>query len=624
MSTAATGNSRKGKKLPTAACDLCRLRKIQCNFTNEDDRSCKRCLSAGVDCTFLRGHRPRGRVSRYVTAAQEQKQGQRPRDLSVASDASTPHTNGGSPDTVVSDGLVPNIGVTHLCPLSCMALILTDFQDYLYPVLPFVHLPTLMTAVNKQLSIHEPHSRRLFQTVMAVAAATVASIPRRFSSYSNGQYASVQAMVDRATRLVYLSRGMSDTPMDDDTSLESCATSMILALAAYYTGRSTVSRSLNNESIVFFRSLRLYRKHEHEMLSGFESEICKRLFWLLYISQIHDRLDSVVPHFPFCFDPPETDWEFLMPRESEDEVHFYANSPPDLSLTGADGTNGSSPSLANQPLGPNRPIVSGFCALLRVYLCVVDVFSADFPRPPASVLLAMSLSTEPRSAAMSSMSAPERYAAPVTAQAMSPGMFRGTQLTLESVTRLVQRLDTTLAQLPAELQVAPEQYSRSDAMQTLPRNMMQRLVVAANIRMTILFVQSTTLEMFAAQTETQRAAAATAAVGPPSTNGHDEGDVEAKIWELRELFASQTLDILRQFPPEALEANGSSLIIKARKIAATLLERDETHCHLSADAIARMDGYLEQFVHALAGLDYVYPNLKALNLAAAAPDAGLL
>lgn len=167
-----------------------------------------------------------------------------------------------------------------------METILNDFHDYIYPVLPFVHLPTLMNAVQQELWTNEPANRPLFRTVMAVAAATVASIPRRFDAYSNGQYASVQAMVDRALRLVILSRVVSPTHLDDDRSLESCVTSLILSLAAFYTGRGGIARNLTNEAVVLFRSLGLYRKQEHEGLSEFDSEICKRLFWIFYINQM--------------------------------------------------------------------------------------------------------------------------------------------------------------------------------------------------------------------------------------------------------------------------------------------------------------------------------------------------
>ncbi|KAL1893287.1 hypothetical protein Sste5346_006463 [Sporothrix stenoceras] len=651
MSTNSRGNARRGKKLATAACDLCRLRKVQCIFVAEADCRCKRCVDAGVDCTFLKGHRPRGRVSRHVAAARAQRQSSmfgsvgptgpgtlltRPA-IPVSEADGTETASTPAPTTPVtnpsnaSDNLVTNLGVTHLCPLSCAETILNDFHDYLYPVLPFVHLPTLMSAVQKDLWTDEPANRPLFRTVMAVAAATIASIPRRFSAYSNGQYDSVQAMADRALRLVILSRVVSPSHLDDDRSLESCVTSLVLSVAAFYTGRGGIARNLTNEAVVLFRSLGLYRKQEHENLCDFDSEICKRLFWIFYINQIHDRLDSVIPHYPFCFEPMETDWEFLIPRENEDESLFYANSPPDPhAVNNEQGANvmGSPLTTVTQPPTPgrsarSRPIVSGFYALLRVYLCVLDTFSADFPRPPPSVLTSLPLLMEPRF--LVSVPESEFYfpasPAPNTAH-----------MTLTSVTQLMRRVRTTMEQIPPELHIDVQ----NPPPQAMSRSAMQKFIIAANVKMTSLFVQSTALETYAAQVDRQSSQQAqpfnaasvvdspatsfsSPATSLPSTaspttldsiggdNELDGSSVHAQIWKIREKLASEALEIVHQFPQEALEANGASLILKARKIAATLLERDETF-PLPTAAAARMDSYLEQFIHALASIDYVHPN----------------
>ncbi|CAK7203090.1 hypothetical protein SEUCBS139899_005819 [Sporothrix eucalyptigena] len=579
MSTSSRGSSRRGKKLATAACDLCRLRKIQCIFVNESDRRCSRCAAVGLECTFLRGHRPRGRVSRHVAAAREQRkdtpvngvksmQGSAPGPVSTNINGTKITENTAPPRLLQtasdsprfaddSDNLVPNLSVTHLCPLECMELILNDFHDYIYPVLPVVHLPTIMDAINKPLWTDKPANRIVFRTVMAVAAATVASIPRRFAAYSNGKYATVQAMVDRALRLVILSRVVSPTHLDDDRTLESCVTSLVLSLAAFYTGRGGIARNLTNEAVVLFRSLGLYRKEEHKDLSDFDSEICKRLFWMFYINQIHDRLDSIVPHYPLCFEPMETDWEFLIPRENEDEGQFYANSPPDPNATASNRRGivslGSPPTPSAQPAASarSRPIVSGFYALLRVYLCVLDNFASDFPRPPPSVLTSLPLSMEPRF--LTSVPASEFYVEPSMPLSLAfmnpnnnPNLCLTTGTTLTSVTQLMRRVRT------------PSMTNLDIIDNTSPKC------------------------------------------------GHHVS-IEAKIWSLRERLASEALDILHQFPQEALEANGASLILKARKIAVTLLERDESFT-LSPATATRLDTYLEQFVHSLASIDYLPPN----------------
>ncbi|CAK7221334.1 hypothetical protein SBRCBS47491_004492 [Sporothrix bragantina] len=47
--------------------------------------------------------------------------------------------------------------------------------------------------------------------------------------------------------------------------------------------------------------------------------LTKFLQCLWAIIPVHDHLDSIVPHYPLCFELMDTDWEFLIPRENEDE-----------------------------------------------------------------------------------------------------------------------------------------------------------------------------------------------------------------------------------------------------------------------------------------------------------------
>ncbi|KAK9481750.1 zn 2cys6 transcription factor [Lipomyces starkeyi] len=559
--------SRKGQKVASAACDLCRLRKVQCNFASRSDRRCTRCAAAAVDCTFLRGHQPRGRASRHVAAARQQRSHCMP-NVTDASSAASP------PEPAAPNLLVVNLDITQICPIERLELILNDFRDFIYPALPFVHLPTLMTAVRRKL--WDETQRPLFQTAVAVAAATAASMPHRFSVYSNGQYQSVQAMVDRAIRLVLLSRVASPTYLEDNMTLENCVTSMFLAVATYYTGRQIVSQRFCSDAVVLFRSLNLYCKQGHQKLSDCDSEISKRLFWIFYIMQIYDRLDSIVPHYTFCFEASETDWEFLIPRESEDQ-HLHDDSDPDLA------------GLRSQP-ACSWPILSGFQALLKLFLCVLDVLSADFPRPPPSTLTALRLSTEPRCLASN----------PSSEFVVASGVLPGSQaLTLTSMRGLMLRLQMTLDELPPELQKRPKTNT-----ETLSKAEILQLTMVANIQITNLFVQSAILETYAAQIDRARMMPLLSPVA--SGEGANE---DVKIWEVREVLAAETLKILRQFPREALEANGAPLFLKARKIAATLLERDEKYSFLPETTV-RLDSYIKQFVHLLASLDYVNPEAK--------------
>jgi hypothetical protein len=100
--------------------------------------------------------------------------------------------------------------------------------------------------------------------------------------------------------------------------------------------------------------------------------MCKRAFWVLYIIQIHGRLSFIVPHTGLSFDRLHTDWEFLLPQQLDDE-----ELDPENTTTRQVHSNYESPN------GRPIPAISGFIALIKVFLCIVDLLSNAFPGSPS-------------------------------------------------------------------------------------------------------------------------------------------------------------------------------------------------------------------------------------------------
>ncbi|KAL5443388.1 hypothetical protein PMIN06_008703 [Paraphaeosphaeria minitans] len=172
------------------------------------------------------------------------------------------------------------------------------------------------------------------------------------------------------------------------------------------------------EAIHFFRTLGLYRRQGYEHLPPLEREFCKRTFWLLYTMQIQDCLSAVIPHTGLSFDPLRTDWQFMVPRELDDEDIIN----PVALVTGTRAYLG-------------LPVISGFIALVTVYL--FDLVSSGLPGfyPP---VYAMSFNSVRAS--------------------IHPGQSRGMDATmsLNNLLRIVRKVQTVLEQLPNELSISTQ------------------------------------------------------------------------------------------------------------------------------------------------------------------------
>lgn len=198
--------------------------------------------------------------------------------------------------------------------------------------------------------------------------------------------------------------------------------------------------------------------------------------------------------------------------------------------------------------GRRPPIISGFIALIKVFLCVVDLLSKGFPGSP------------PQAYAMTSGSLRQRIF-PHEENTTHSTDSRST-VSLASLLRIIKKLQSTLDELPEELKIQtldPQLQSPSNNNESQSTRSYQFDIMRANIHITSLYIQSTILETCSSAFRES----------PTDTFSTSPGDdvisspgytPRTQLWKFRESIARELLDMLNFCSTRTLEANGSSMV----------------------------------------------------------------
>lgn len=184
-------------------------------------------------------------------------------------------------------GKLPSLD--QLCNFEAFSDVVADFFDFVYPLLPLIHRPHFLQALAGN---EHKTSQSFLRLCFALAAVTVASLPRKFTWYSREDaYPSVSAMVDRASQLVQVSRALAMPSYTNSPSTELLVSSLLLAWASHYASRPTQGFLYSSEAIVFTRAMALGERRGYDGVGTIEREIRKRAFWLGYIIQMSVMLN---------------------------------------------------------------------------------------------------------------------------------------------------------------------------------------------------------------------------------------------------------------------------------------------------------------------------------------------
>lgn len=216
--------------------------------------------------------------------------------------------------------------------------LINDFDDFVFPLFPLVDPDSCHELLNSGAYNTDP---AFLCRCMALCAITVASAPNKESEYCISRYATYQSFVNRACDLITMSRLATQNDWEDSPCFETAIDTILLSLAAHYSGRTRRGWALMNEGMLIMRDLQLHRAEGLSKLSSADAERCRRAFWILYLTQMlvislsfasfvltlrlnltldsHDLLISPTPHMLPGFPPRNTNWQAMelsdMPRE---------------------------------------------------------------------------------------------------------------------------------------------------------------------------------------------------------------------------------------------------------------------------------------------------------------------
>lgn len=288
--------------------------------------------------------------------------------------------SGSSPYGPSPPGMSPALDQQHtyptdeLCSRPLLLLILNDYLDLIYPLVPVVHRPTFRASLAAARDVDDAEFLAL---IIAIAALTVGLLPSRFPVYRQSmssalaarfktRMAMINCCMDMCMRLRYL------TPTYwDQVSHRKWAVCYLLSVGCFQTGQTNRSRMLEVESMQIGRLLGFHRIADYDGLNLIEKQLRKKAFWLTFYAYAHgwhqcgrqERLtflDHSMLH--------EVSFEALFPLEVDDERILETKildspqpPPPPPS------SSSSSPPTTSQPARPPFTLTSGFNLHSRVF-----------------------------------------------------------------------------------------------------------------------------------------------------------------------------------------------------------------------------------------------------------------
>ncbi|KAL1305440.1 hypothetical protein AAFC00_002322 [Neodothiora populina] len=442
----------------------------------------------------------------------------------------------------------------RICSARVFDIIVRDYLDILYPLVPVVHRPTFLNDLRDKRYMHD-HTFESF--CLAICSLVLGILPRKFDEYrqidGSLNFPSRRAAAETIHEMIMKSRPVN---YFDTLCLDKWAIAYMLAASDVHLGHAARGRMRVAETNSICDELGLQRIGSYAGLDRVESQLRKKAFWLNFTTYSHSRSgeiqwDSLGDRFMF----DTVDAELLMPLDVDDEFIFPHEVPA-------------------QPPG-RTPLVAGFNALTLINNCLVSII-----KDPALPLLSCTDANSSHRTALGQCAC-------------------GRLIQKASISSLVQaRLQKTrhvLDHLPPELRLWPSHDQPNAALAVSdPILYAQYESMKANIHVTHLWVQSLLLERFISTTPISQ--------GSDGSDGHVD---MSQIWEMREDICRQLLRLLSNISQANLEPNGYILILKTRQVAASLLDRQPEE---GENVSRRVTAYIQSFADILARLDHAYQN----------------
>ncbi|KAK7420512.1 hypothetical protein QQX98_002710 [Neonectria punicea] len=632
---------KRPQTLARRACDACRARRRKCVFAADDDeqhprphpqpgdsstlnQKCQDCLRLGISCSFLvptrtRGPKRRKRLSSTPHDSGDDQPAQQPlnpvdapawpfttvqpesrneiRPLAPIVDHSSPYgpsqlsiddsRQATSPALTAQNASPsmagPRLPTDELCSRALLNIIMNDYLDLIYPLVPVVHRPSFRVDLASNRDLTDPE---FLAIVIAIAALTVGLLPSRFPVYRamapdvamrfETRMAMINCCVDMCMRV-------RNYNYWDHVSLRKWAVCYLLSVGCFQTGQTNRSRMLEVESMQIGRLLGLHRISDYDGLNCIETQLRKKAFWLMFYTYAHSMLQCGRQERLAFLDHSmmhEVNFESLFPLDLDDEQILEKSilGPP---------SPVASPSVAPGAQAQPVPLslTSGFILHSRVFFKgaqeVLYPGNCDRERrhsPQVRLSRLRDLLQEVRYM-LDDVPGPMR-------QWASTGDYRASDSPSHAVDGFAPR--PTLD----DLSRTGHSIDAADAnAKALPG---QVEIMRANLHGTHLWLQSLLLDQIDVllQKISQRTDSSA------DTDSHTAA-VKAS-WTEREDVCRQMLHLLHSMPYAHLEPNGLYLTYKVRDVGVTLL-----NCPYEAHErpARRAAEYMQDFTRALSRLD---------------------
>ena len=417
----------------------------------------------------------------------------------------------------------PELWSPQFCSQAVHNVIMQDYLNIIYPLVPVVHRPTFLEDLRSNRYIRD---QTFHSFCLAISGLVLGILPNKFDEYKqiDGSlpYPNRREAAKHIRTLIIQGR-----PADyfDEHTREKWAISYMMSVSDGHFGHVNRAKMLFAETAAICYELGLHRISNYAGLDKIESQLRKKAFWLNFTSYTfvlfiackwtqltlkfrHVRAhqiqwDSISDRLIF----ESADAELLMPLEVDDEYITAEN-------------------ILLQPQG--RPsVVVGFNALTRINNCLVTIFRD----PTLPVLSSEEMNTNPRCALGRCKCG--RHIQPASMTSLIQGRLRKVKHVLDDI--------------PTELGTwsSPNEHSPARAPDILTS---QYESMKANIHVTHLWVQSLLLERLII------------ASGDRHNSHTSDFPNHQQIWEMREDICRQLLCLLNKISQANLEPNGYFLV----------------------------------------------------------------
>lgn len=176
----------------------------------------------------------------------------------------------------------PRFPTDELCSRALLNIIINDYLDLIYPLVPVVHRPSFRADLASDRDCKDPDFLCL---VISLAALTVGLLPSRFPVY-RAMAPEVAMRFETRTAMINccsdICMRLRDHKYWDHISLRKWAVCYALSISFFQTGQTNRSRMLEVESTQVGRLLGLHRISDYNGLNCIETQLRKKAFWLLF------------------------------------------------------------------------------------------------------------------------------------------------------------------------------------------------------------------------------------------------------------------------------------------------------------------------------------------------------